>query len=114
MKKSDSFTAYVTIAEIRNALANRDLEDISTLTEEDGLNIEMATIAQDDIDAACSLCKGEGIPEPEAVVDPNLIEDFIASIRGGDFTTARAIVGRVFGEMSDVAIVDNAICRCAA
>lgn len=109
-----SFTSYIKVAEIRNALAEMDLEDISTLGEDAHLKIEEVEIDQSDIDDACGLCGGEGVPEPEPVVDHNLISDFIDAIRRGDMVTARAMVGRVFDDTSDARAVDNAICRCSA
>ncbi|MFC0302754.1 hypothetical protein ACFSTI_25015 [Rhizorhabdus histidinilytica] len=106
-------TARVSIAEIRNALAKRDLEDISTLSEDDTLSIFEVAVDQGDINDACGLCEGEGIPDVEPVVDHNLIGDFIAALQAGDMLTARGLVYRVFDDTSDARAADSALCRCA-
>lgn len=104
----------VRIGDIRDALADKfDQEETTGLDENLVIHV-LGNVDGHDVDDACSMCGGEGAPEPEPVVNENLIEDFISAIRKGDMPTARGLVGRVFGEMSDVRIVDNAICRCVA
>lgn len=104
----------VKVSEIRNALADMDLEDISALGEDATLRIEDVRIDQHEVNEACGLCAGEGVPDPEPQVSERLITDFIAAINAGDLVTAGALVGRVFEDGSDIRTVDNAICRCAA
>lgn len=109
-----SMRANVSISEIRSALAERDLEDISSLDDNDVLDIFEVEIEQSEIDECCEQCGGHGTPDPEPVVNINLIADFLIAVRSGDIATAKAMVGRVFDEMGDVSVVENALCRCAA
>ena len=106
--------AMITVQQIQDALAARGVESLSDLAAADRLDIENAEIDDDDVAdglGPCDICGGE---DRSPQVDPRLIADFITAINHGDLVTARALVGRVFDEPDDIALVDNAICRCAA
>jgi len=99
---------------IRNALGEPGLDWLDNdVIEIEGVEVEEYEIDAAGYDPECDICGGSLPDEPGPQVDPRLIADFIAAINHGDLVTARALVGRVFDEPSDAALVDNALCRCA-
>lgn len=78
--------------------------------------LDCVDITESDIPAEwCDICGGvEPGDVVEAAVNPWLIKDFVAAIRRGDLHTAQQLVGRVFDLEEDSALVDRALCRCAA
>lgn len=102
------FEVSLSVGAVRKAIA--EMGDFACLVDDDQFEIEIG-LEQGEVDEACSMCSGSG-PEPQ--VDPRLIADFIAAIHTGDMMTARALVGRVFEDGTDIRAVDNALCRCAA
>jgi len=100
--------ATATYSEVLMALG---LKEIPGCEWELGDDIQLNEVEIDEtsLDLECDLCGGEGIPEAEPEVDPNLIRDFVRAIKDGNLKLAQCLVGRVFDVPEDAATVDQAL-----
>lgn len=104
---------HVRIGDIRDALAAKFDQEETTGLDENAVIMVLGHVYGSDVDMACSMCGGDGAPEPEPVVNHALIGEFIAALQAGDMLTARGLVYRVFDDTSDARAADSALCRCA-
>jgi len=94
----------------KDILIALDIHEIPGLSKPDDewIEFEGVDVEECHIDIDCDVCGGS-LPEPYHEINSSLIEDFVSACVSGDAMMARALVGRVFEDRSDVALAEKSL-----